>query len=124
MKQSKRGNRVREEPELPSYKTGTKTGTCSKPSDTLRLTALVWVVAARRHLWQEHHRALHSTTVLTLLWLWLESWEEERKEELAHLPVNDAFALQEEEADGYFCCVESAMKGLKGTPIIKGDELK
>lgn len=62
--------------------------------------------------------------VLTLLQLRLESWGEERKEELAHLPVNDAFALQEEETDGYFCCVESATKGLKGTPLIKGDELK
>lgn len=46
------------------------------------------------------------------------------KEELAHLPINDAFALQEEEADGYFCCVESEMKDLRGRLIIKGDESK
>lgn len=43
---------------------------------------------------------------------------------LAHLPVNYAFALQEEEANGYFCCVESAMKDLEGRLIIKGDESK
>lgn len=49
---------------------------------------------------------------------------EERKEELAHLPINDAFALQEEEADGYFCCIESEMKDLRGRLIIKGDESK
>jgi len=47
---------------------------------------------------------------------------EGREEELAHLPINDAFALQKEEADGYFCCVESEMKDLKGRLIIKGDE--
>lgn len=36
---------------------------------------------------------------------------EGREEEPAHLPINDAFALQEEEPDGYFCCVESARGG-------------
>lgn len=68
--------------------------------------------------------ALQSIAVVTSLWLWLEFSGEERKEELAHLPINDAFALQEEEADGYFCCVESEIKGLKGRLIIKGDESK
>lgn len=47
---------------------------------------------------------------------------EGREEEPAHLPINDAFALQEEEPDGYFCCVESEREGLKGRLIIKGDK--
>lgn len=47
----------------------------------------------------------------------------EGMEELAHLPINDAFALQEEEADGYFCCVESETKDLKRL-VIRGDEWK
>lgn len=68
--------------------------------------------------------ALQSIAVVTSLRLWLEFSGEERKEELAHLPINDAFALQEEEADGYFCCVEPEMKDLKGRLIIKGDESK
>lgn len=69
-------------------------------------------------------RALPSIAAGAALWLWLESSGEERKEELAHLPINDAFALQEEEADGYFCRVESETKDVKGRPIIKREESK
>lgn len=47
-----------------------------------------------------------------------------REGEPAHLPINDAFALQEEEPDGYFGCVESERGGLKERLIIKGDKGK
>lgn len=72
----------------------------------------------------EGRRAPRPVAAVTSLRLRLELSGEERKEELAHLPINDAFALQEEEADGYFCCVEPEMKDLKGRLVIKGDESK
>lgn len=48
--------------------------------------------------------------------------EEEEEEEPSHLPVNDAFALQEEEPDGNFCCVEPGRGGSKGSLVITGDK--
>lgn len=40
--------------------------------------------------------------------------EGEEMEIHAHLPINDAFALQEEEANGNFSRIESEMKDLTG----------
>lgn len=86
-------------------------------------------MAANLCLWHWHRRGPRGTQASP--WhrcpcnlLWLQFSGEQSVEELAHLPINDAFALQEEEANGYFCSVESEMKDLKGGLIIKGDKSK